>query len=81
MKRAIFILGIFLIGCNQWPSAETVTEILETAEALARCTEIANQCVETLKPKQNFDEALPVLLECKDQLLENGCKDSIENLL
>jgi hypothetical protein len=82
MKKlsALFLFAILSTGCADFTS-EDLTKILKSAETLAKCAEIAHQCANDLKPTKDLDEAMPVLIACKDQLLANGCKESIESLL
>lgn len=81
MKKTILILAILTTSCSSWPSSETITEVLASAETFARCAEIAHQCVEDLKPTKGLEDGIPVLVACKDQLLANNCKETIEALI
>jgi len=81
MKKTILVLAILMLSCSSWPSSQTITEVLSNAETFAKCAEIANRCVEELKPTKGLDDGIPVLIKCKNELLANDCKDTIEALI
>ena len=81
MKKVLIILAFLVTSCNSFPSTEDVTKYLASAESIARCLQIATECVEKLKPTKNFDEGFPILIDCKNRLIENHCKESIEDLI